>query len=230
MCKSAQFITQICEKPWDQSRGCILQLAGEGGRGKTGWTQLADASLRPTGVGLWSQELPPHEITCVSLSLHLSLSLCSQAHVPNRTRHSQLWHLSKQRMHYLQVGPLFSAASVSLMLHLMRFLFIYLLFILSPSPSTLLDHHDSGRASALVQWRLSAQNDVTVFPACGSGELEGWKDENKVFWADGWLNVQPLTVMHVNYIEHNVSNHIDLKWNIKCRMKSTFVIIWNSSL
>lgn len=32
-------------------------------------------------------------------------SLSSQAVIPNRTRYSKLWHLSKQRVYYLQVGP-----------------------------------------------------------------------------------------------------------------------------
>lgn len=89
-------------------------------------------------------------------------------------------------------------------------LFMYL-FI--PLP----DHIDSGRAKALLQWRLFAQNDVTVF----CGEREGWKDENKVFWVDGWLNVQPLTVTHVNCIERNVLNHTDLKWNLNLKVHFT---------
>lgn len=61
---------------------------------------------------------------------------------------------------------------------------------------------------------VAAQNDVTVF----CGEWEGWRDENKVFWVDGWLNVQPLTVTHVNCIERNVLNHTDLKWNLNLKV------------
>lgn len=51
----------------------------------------------PTGVEIWRR----------SLSLELTYifpSLPSQALLPNRTRHSKLWHLSKQRLHHLQVG------------------------------------------------------------------------------------------------------------------------------
>lgn len=37
----------------------------------------------------------------------------SQAFIPNRTRHSKLRHLSKQRMHYLQVGPFHSQCVIN---------------------------------------------------------------------------------------------------------------------
>lgn len=44
--------------------------------------------------------------TSLPLVITYIFSLCSQADVSNGTRHSKLWHLSKQRVHYLQVGPL----------------------------------------------------------------------------------------------------------------------------
>lgn len=63
---------------------------------KSSWTNLADS---------WCPQVLEYEAKTSSRDhIYLFISL-SQALIPNRTRHSKLRHLSKQRMHYLQVGP-----------------------------------------------------------------------------------------------------------------------------
>lgn len=150
MCKSAQFITQICEKPWDQSRGCILRLAGVGMGGvkqaERNWRTRAFAPQVLDCEAKSSRHMRSH--VCVSLSSSLPLSLFSGSRTEQDKTQPIVTLVETAHALFTGGSPFFRRQCViNAALNVFFYLFIYYLFF-PPSPSTLLDHHDSGRASA----------------------------------------------------------------------------------